>query len=263
MGLEPLGSAVRGGVGTVGTMPLRFIAGRILRELIGLLTLSMMALPGVAVAQDVAASLDDVAALRQSAARRGGLCHGCRWASPERHAQRGVVNRAGGHATRAGMDGSRCRCAGNRAPGFPAERHRVRHGGGRRPNRRGVRGRWKSPRRMRLRVVVRVSGRGDSAAPSAVSWTLSGTRRSTARPGRCKHPCHRSCRTGVSAHRYRSLGEPAGVDAVRRRHQSAEVPGVFFALRLVLGPPGVSRCSLSTTSLMCSRTRTRASSLGS
>ena len=41
-------------------MPLRFIAGRILRELIGLLTLSMMALPGVAVAQDVAASLDEL-----------------------------------------------------------------------------------------------------------------------------------------------------------------------------------------------------------
>ena len=41
-------------------MPLRFIAGRILRELIGVLALSMMALPGVAVAQDVAVSLDEL-----------------------------------------------------------------------------------------------------------------------------------------------------------------------------------------------------------
>ena len=30
------------------------------------------------------------------------------------------------------MDGGRCRCAGNRSPGFAAEWHRVRHGGGRR-----------------------------------------------------------------------------------------------------------------------------------
>ena len=41
-------------------MPLRFIAGRILRELIGVLALSMMALQGVAVAQDVAVSLDEL-----------------------------------------------------------------------------------------------------------------------------------------------------------------------------------------------------------
>ena len=41
-------------------MPLRFIAGRILRELIGVLALSMMALSGVAVAQDVAVSLDEL-----------------------------------------------------------------------------------------------------------------------------------------------------------------------------------------------------------
>ena len=41
----------------------------------------------------------------------------------------------------------------------------------------------------------------------------------TARPGQCKHPCHRSCRTGVSAHRYRSLGER------RRRPRLARVGG--------------------------------------
>ena len=41
-------------------MPLRFIAGRILRKLIGVLALSMMALPGVAVAQAVAVSLDEL-----------------------------------------------------------------------------------------------------------------------------------------------------------------------------------------------------------
>ena len=41
-------------------MPLRFIVGRILRELIGVLALSMMLLPGVAVAQDVAVSLDEL-----------------------------------------------------------------------------------------------------------------------------------------------------------------------------------------------------------
>ena len=41
-------------------MPLRFMASRILRELIGVLALSMMALPGVAVAQGVAVSLDEL-----------------------------------------------------------------------------------------------------------------------------------------------------------------------------------------------------------
>ena len=40
-------------------MPLGFIEGRILRELAGVLTLSML-LPGVAVAQDVAVSLDEL-----------------------------------------------------------------------------------------------------------------------------------------------------------------------------------------------------------
>ena len=40
-------------------MPLRLIAGRILRELIGLLMLSMMPLSGVAVAQEVPVSLDE------------------------------------------------------------------------------------------------------------------------------------------------------------------------------------------------------------
>ena len=48
---------------------LRFIAGRILRELIGVLTLSMMVLPGVAVAQDMAVSLDEL--LRSGSLRPG------------------------------------------------------------------------------------------------------------------------------------------------------------------------------------------------
>ena len=41
-------------------LTLRFIVGRILRELIRVLALSMMLLPGVAVAQDVAVSLDEL-----------------------------------------------------------------------------------------------------------------------------------------------------------------------------------------------------------
>ena len=41
-------------------MPLDFIESRILRELAGVLTLSMLLLPGVAVAQDVAVSLDEL-----------------------------------------------------------------------------------------------------------------------------------------------------------------------------------------------------------
>ena len=73
---------------------------------------------------------------------------------------------------------------------------------------------------------------------------------STARPGRCKLRCHRSCRAGVSAHRYRSLGEPTSrVDAIRRCRQPAEVLG---------SPADVSRRSLSTTSLMGSSTRANA-----
>ena len=41
-------------------MAFSFIAGRILRELVGVLTLSMLLLPGVTVAQDVAVSLDEL-----------------------------------------------------------------------------------------------------------------------------------------------------------------------------------------------------------
>ena len=52
-------------------MPLRFIAGRILRELIGVLALSMMALPGVAVAAaDVRESLGEPTSPRFDAVRR-------------------------------------------------------------------------------------------------------------------------------------------------------------------------------------------------
>lgn len=51
------------------TMPLDFIESRILRELAGVLTLSMLLLPGVAVAQDVAVSLDEL--LRSGSLRSG------------------------------------------------------------------------------------------------------------------------------------------------------------------------------------------------
>ena len=120
-------------------MPLRFIAGRSLRELIGVVALSMMALPGVAVAQDVAVSLDELLRSGSLQPGEGVYVTDAAGRRPEGHAQRRVVNRVGGHASRSGVDGGRCRCAGNRSPGFPAEWHRVRHGGGRRPNRRGVR----------------------------------------------------------------------------------------------------------------------------
>ena len=78
----------------------------------------------------------------------------------KRHAQRRVVRRAGGHAWRPGVDGGRRRRAANRAPGPVGEWHRLRNGDGGRLHLSGLLCRRKSPGRMRVRVVVRVSGRG-------------------------------------------------------------------------------------------------------
>ena len=78
-------------------MTLRFILARILRELIGVLTLSIV-LPSAAATQDMAGSLDELLHSGSLEPGEGGLRHRRQRSTPEGHDQRHVVNRAGGHA---------------------------------------------------------------------------------------------------------------------------------------------------------------------
>ena len=56
------------------------------RELIRVLTLSVLVAPGVAVAQGKAVVLDELLHSGSLPPRRGGLCHGRCRSPPERHA---------------------------------------------------------------------------------------------------------------------------------------------------------------------------------
>ena len=192
-----------------GTMPLRFIAGRILRELIGVLALSMMALPGVAVAQDVAVSLDELL-LRSGSLQPGEGVYVTDAAGRRLKGTLSDVSSTGWWVTHRGQ-------AWTVAAADVREidlQDSLRNGASRTA---WWRSQAQSPRCAGPVEVTPANAHTccctrfrswRSAVSWAVLWTLSGTRRSTARPGQCKHPCHRSCRTGVSAHRYRSLGEP-------------------------------------------------------
>ena len=242
-------------------MPLDFIESRILRELAGVLTLSMLLLlPGVAVAQDVAVSLDEL--LRSGSLQLGEGVYVTDATGRRLKGTLSDVSSTGLVVTHRGQSWTVAAADVRRIDLQDSLRNGTAYGmvavagpitavcgaGGSHPG------------ECAYMLLYFRSWR--SAAPWALSSTLSGTRRSTARPGRCRHPCHRSCRRGVSAHRYRSVGEPTSrvtrfADVVSQQRVLGE--SSFFVLRLVLAPVDVSRHSLSTTFLMGSSTRTSAS----
>ena len=188
-------------------MPLGFIEGRILRELAGVLTLSML-LPGVAVAQDLAVSLDEL--LRAGSLQPGAGVYVTDAAGRRLKGTLGEVSSTGlvvthrGQAwTVAGADVREIELQDPLANGIGYGMAAVAG-----PISAVCLAGGSHPGECTYTCCCTRFRSWRSAARWALLWTLSGTRRSIARPGRCKHPCPRSCRAGVSARRYRSLGEP-------------------------------------------------------
>ena len=109
---------------------LRCIVGHIVRELVGVLTLSMLLAPGVAVAQDVAVSLGEL--LHAGSLQPGEGVYVTQAAGRRLKGTLSDVSSAGLVVTqwRPGVDGGRRRRAANRAPGPVGEWSRLRNGDG-------------------------------------------------------------------------------------------------------------------------------------